>query len=131
MAIKKSGRRKGAGPFAGVPHRVIDSENYALLGAWEVKLLLEFARQYNGKNNVDFSATFSQKRKMGWASPGTLNKAIKNLVRYGFIVKTRQGGKNQCCLYALTWVAIDDCKGKLDVSPTITPLNLWMEVVEN
>ena len=37
------------------------------------------------------------------------------------IVKTRQGGKNYPCLYAITWQPIDECRGKnLELGPTKT-----------
>jgi hypothetical protein len=37
------------------------------------------------------------------------------------IIKTRQGGKNYPCLYAITWQPIDECRGKnLELGPTTT-----------
>jgi hypothetical protein len=61
----------------------------------------------------------------GWHSQGSVHKALTELLALGFIEQTRQGGKNQCSLYAVTWLAIDDCKGKLDVNPTRVASNLW------
>lgn len=128
---QKNNNRRQKGRWAGIPHRVIESGSYSRLDGWDVKLLLELAKQYNGRNNGDLSATFSQSKELGWRSSGTLSGAIKKLLRYGFIQKTRQGGKNRCCLYALTWAAIDECKGKLEVGPTKTPSNLWQVAQED
>ncbi len=61
----------------------------------------------------------------GWSSQGSIHGALVELIGNGFIEQTRQGGKNQCSLYAVTWLAIDDCKGKLDVNPTRVASNLW------
>lgn len=123
---KPHGRKKGkGGRFAGIPHHILDCPNYQQIGAWESRLLLELARQYNGSNNGDLSAPWSQLKDRGWKSKGTLNKALKTLLRFGFIELTRQGGKHRCALYALTWLDIHDCKGKLEVRPTSTPSNLW------
>ncbi len=121
---KPMGSRKKA-PFANIPHHIMESENYKKLGAWEVKLLLELSYKFRGKNNGDLSATWSDSKKFGWRSKGTLSKAIERLVKYGFIQLTRQGGMHQCSLYALTWHPIDECQGKHEVSPTKTPSNLW------
>jgi hypothetical protein len=38
---------------------------------------------------------------------------------------SRQGGKNQCTLYALTFLAIDDCGGKLDIGETSRAPDDW------
>lgn len=130
MGVNKTTRRK-KGRWAGVPHRVLDSENYKRLNGWDVRLLLDLSKQYNGNNNGDLSAAFNQFKDIGWRSSGTLNQSLKNLIKYGFIQKTRQGGKNHCSLYALTWEAIDDCKGKIEVRPTKTASNLWQSSLEN
>jgi hypothetical protein len=53
------------------------------------------------------------------------NRGAECRLAHGFIEQTRQGGKNQCSLYAVTWLAIDECNGKLDVNPTRAASNLW------
>lgn len=126
MASRKPyGRNRKKELFAGIPHHVMDCENYQHIGAWKTRLLLELARQYNGFNNGDLSAPWSQLQKRGWKSKGTLNKAIKNLLHWGMIELSRQGGMHQCSLYALTWKNIDECKGKLEIAPTRAPSNRW------
>lgn len=125
MAPKKNRRSKPR--FTSIPHRVMESPNYAFLDGWDVKLLLELAKQYNGYNNGDLSAPFSIMKNIGWRSSGTLNKATQNLIHYGFIQKARQGGKNKCNLFALTWEPINECKGKLDIEATSRAADSWKQ----
>ena len=47
--------------------------------------------------------------------------ALAELLRYGFLVQTRQGGRSLCSPYALGWHAIDHCKGKHDAMDTHLP----------
>lgn len=112
-------------PFIGIPKRAIHSQAFAELPAHTTKLLLDLAQQYNGANNGDLSAAWSDMRKRGWHSPGTLHKAKQHALETGFAIVTRQGGRNTCSLYALTWWPIDECKGKHDEKPTHAPLFLW------
>lgn len=129
MADKRArhtGRRNTA-PFLSIPKEVTSSEAYISLGGWEVKLLVDIASQFNGKNNGDLTAAYSVMREKGWNSTGTLNKARKALLDAGLIQETRSGGRHRCTLYAVTWRGIDECKGKLDVKPTIAPSNLFQD----
>jgi hypothetical protein len=113
------------GGYAPLYYCVTRSQAFANLSAHANKLINEFLSQYNGSNNGDFSATFSLMQKRGWKSKGTLNRAIKELIESGFIEVSRQGGRHLCSLYALTFYAVDECKGKLDIAPTRTPKSLW------
>lgn len=121
---KQIGRRE-SGTFTLIPHAVQDSENWKRCGASAIKLLLAIARQYNGNNNGDLCASWSILRARGMRSPDTLNRALCELKHYGLIELTRQGGLHVPSLYALTWLAIDDCKGKLDVSATRVASGKW------
>ena len=112
-------------PFVGIPREVFDSTEFGNLSPQATKLLMELARQYRGKNNGDFSAAWQPMTLRGWNSPGTLHRAKEELVASGFAIITRQGGRNRCSLYALTWWPIDECNGKHDERPTHAPLNLW------
>ena len=47
----------------------------------------------------------------------------------GLIEQTRQGGLHAAGLYAITWQAIDECHGKLDVAATRVPSNKWRHYV--
>jgi len=64
-------------------------------------------------------------KKRGWKSESTLNKVKKELLNTGWIILTRQGGKNRCSLYAVSFQSIDDCKGKLDIPTTNTAPGNW------
>jgi hypothetical protein len=115
----------GSGGFFGLPHAVMASPNFRGLSAHAVKLLCDIGGQYRGKNNGDLCATWRVMQRLGWRSRDTLSRALRELLGAGLIELTRQGGLNRCSLYALTWRSIDDCKGKLDVLPTIKPSGLW------
>jgi len=52
----------------------------------------------------------------GWRSELTLQRAKRELIELGLIVETRKGARpNKASLYAVTWCALDQCKGKLDI----------------
>ncbi|MBM94330.1 MAG: hypothetical protein CMI09_00545 [Oceanospirillaceae bacterium] len=119
--------RKGNGKFLGIPHHVLESSAYNALDGWSVKLLVDIGKQYTGHNNGDLNAAYSVLKEQGWRSPGTLRKALVRLQDVGLIMLTRQGGKNLCSLYAITWQKIDDCKGKTEVTATKEPPNLWKQ----
>lgn len=109
-------------------HDVIQSENFRNLTSKAVKLLVDIGSQYRGINNGDLCASWTIMEEKGWKSRATLHAALNELLYYGFIVKTRQGGRNRCNLFALSWDAIHDCDGKLDVPPKTVPSNEWKEV---
>lgn len=108
-----------------MPKAILESEEYARLTAYEVKLLMDLFSQFNGRNNGDFHCAWRLMRRRGWRSQDTLNRALSGLIELGFIVKTRQGGKHKCSLYAVTWLPIHDCSGKLDISPTMAAPGTW------
>lgn len=123
---KSKGRRSG-GRFAGIPHVVMDHPDYIALCNSARSLLMELSRQYNGHNNGDLSAPFSTMRERGVVkSKTTLAKLLRDLEQRQLLIRTREwrflnpGGR--CALYALTWLAIDECPGKgLEVKPTRSP----------
>lgn len=128
MSRRKSAsnhERGEKGGYAPLYHCVIRSQGFANLSAHSVKLLIDLLSQYYGSNNGDLAAAFSVMQARGWKSKGTLYRAIKELIDAGFIEVSRQGGRHRCSLYALTFYAVDDCKGKLDIQPTNTPKSLW------
>ena len=119
------GRRSKA-PFAGIPKRILDSAEYANLSAVAVKLLLDVTGQYNGRNNGDLTTGWRFMSERGWKSKDTLYRALAELEESGFIIRTRQGRLPRLCsLFAVSFQAIDECGGKLDVRPTSSPPNTW------
>lgn len=104
--------RKEAGNFFMFPKAVWECENYKCLSHIARSLLLDIALQYNGKNNGDLTACFSDLVKRGWKSKTTLKKHRDELLHYGFIVCVQHGGincggKRRPNLYAVTWLQVD------------------------
>jgi len=119
-------RNKVSGQFLAMPHAVLLSPDFVGLSGLAVKLLVQVASKYNGKNNGGLSATFSDLSVMGWTSKSTLARKLRELEDAGFLMKTRNGYfKNpgaRCDLYAITWQPIDECPGKdLDCPPSAAP----------
>ncbi len=109
---RHAGRRTGAS-FVQIPHFVLESQQWADLPPNAIKLLMELARQYKGKNNGDLSATMSTLKARGWSSEPTVWKHLRLLEERGWIVKTKQGSRyTGCNLYAVTWWKVDPCDGK-------------------
>jgi len=106
---------------------VIRSASYVKLTPYEQKLLIDLLAQYKGDNNGDLCAAWTIMKRRGWRSKSTLAKAITGLLKAEWIELSRQGGRNRPNLYAVTFFAVDDCKGKLDIRPTIRPKSLWRQ----
>ena len=121
---KITGRVESGGYFK-LPHAVMESANYRALSPHARMLLNDLGLQFRGANNGDLSAAWKIMQPRGWRSRDTLGRALAELLHYGLIEKTRQGGLNHCSLYALTWLAIDECRNKLDVSATRVASGLW------
>ncbi len=126
---KAKGRRE-SGAFLALPYSVIEHKNFATLPAWATKLLLDLCAQLRFKrggdaSNGDLSAAWSLMKKRGWRSKGTLYASIKELKERGLIIVSRQGDRNKTTLYAVTWLAVDECGGKLDIKPTRVAPGNW------
>lgn len=124
---RATGRRE-SGTFIRLPHEAWRSPAFAALSAQALKLLIDIAGRYNGRNNGNLEATWTiLSRERGWKSRDTLHKALGELVQAGFLFRTRQGrrlcGKHEPSLYAVTWWAID-ASDKHQHSST-TALRLW------
>ena len=109
----KTKGRKSSGTFFQLPHAVLRSHNYISLSHIARSLLIEFSLQFNGKNNGDLTAVWSDLSRRGWVSKSTVSKHIDELLHYGFIVLVQRGGinvggKQRPNLYALTWLSIDN-----------------------
>jgi len=122
MNRRRAKGRKEGGSFVRLPHACLRHNNFIVLSAYAVKLLIDLYANYNGRNNGE-----SMMKKRGWRSESTLNNARKELLHYGWIICSRQGGKNMASLYAVSFQSIDECKGKLDVRETVTAPGNWKE----
>lgn len=121
---KATGRSEG-GSYVAMPHAVLRHPNFVNLSPRATKLLMDLCSAYNGRNNGDFATAWTVMKTRGWRSRDQLFKAQQELLEKGFIIKTRQGGRNRCNLFAITIWAIDDCGGKLEVPATNTPTGEW------
>lgn len=114
--------------FVQFPHRLIGSPRFNALSAIAKESLLFLASQYNGHNNGDLTIAFKVAKAAGLRSNSSLRRGTLESVEAGFALQTRQGGRNRCSLFALTWFPIDDCNGKLDVSATrVAPID-WAKL---
>ena len=113
---KRSTENVTQGSYSAFPHAVLDSTAYTGLSFSARALLIDMARQLNGRNNGHLHCVFSWLAKRGWTSKATVVKARTELLNHGLIVVTRTGGLNcGASLYGLTWLAIGDFT-KLDIS---------------
>ena len=132
---EKPSAKWGGGGFNAFPHRVLASEKFATLSPQATKLLIDLLSQYRGSNNGDLSAAMSLMEVRGWKSKAGLANALKELLDTGFMILTRQGGRNSPNLYALSFYAIDDCLDKqgfskfdpdLGIKSAASPRNDWL-----
>jgi hypothetical protein len=128
--LRMKGRRESPS-FIAIPHECLNHVNYSRLSPYAVKLLLDLYAQYRGINNGDFTAAWKYMKPRGWKSKDTLTKALKELLSTGWIVLSRQGGRNQCSLYAVTFRSIDSCGRKLDILETKTAPGNWKHIPDS
>lgn len=117
--------RSHAGKFLRVPTDVLNSANFKKLTTKSKALLLDLGAKFNGFNNGDLAMPWSWMKDRGWNSKQTLANARDELIAFGMIELTRQGGLNGPNLYAFTWLPIEPCKGKLDVAATSVASGKW------
>lgn len=106
-------------------HEYFTSVQYARLSPAALKALIDLYTQFRGKNNGDLCAAWPIMAPRGWTSKSALAKAVQELLDGGWIIVTRMGGNRVARLYAVTWLGIDHCDGKLDVKPNPVPAMLW------
>ena len=132
--MKRRGKR---GQFMQLPYALLDTADYLSLSPSSKQLLIDVFRQYNGHNNGDLSASFTLLQRRGWKSKGTLKRALDQLISRDLLVKTREGWfqgehSSQCALYAVTWLGIDECRGKnLEVQPNPRPRRKLIDEVQS
>ena len=104
-------RRKAGslGRFAGIPHSVLNTQEYIKCPASAKALLIELVMQYNGCNNGKLMATLKLLKKRGWSSQHTITRAIRSLLNAKLIKCTRLGRRpNTAAWYAITWRPVDN-----------------------
>lgn len=111
-----------------IPVTLLRHPNFVRLSANACKLVLDLGRQYSGFNNGYLSAAFSILEPCGWQSESTIREAVAECLHYGMIQKTRQGGRNRCNLFALTWWRTSLKEGRpLDVPSTLQASHDWKQ----
>lgn len=118
-------RAKTGRGFSMLIHDYFTSLEYAELSPRAVKALVDLYCQFKGSNNGDLCAAWTLMARRGWTSKDQLAKAVAELLERGWIAVTRQGGRRISTLYAVTWLGIDSCGGKLDVRADPTPAMTW------
>jgi hypothetical protein len=95
--------------YAAIEHRVIDSDAYADLGFSARALLTQLARQHTKPNNNGrLQAAHAYLERYGF-SDNTVTRAIDELIKHGFVFRTRSGGFHQgAAQYALTWLPLTE-----------------------
>ena len=98
-------------------YRLLRSFEYMSLRAIAKEMLIEAMHRYNGINNGDISLTYANLKPRGFNSNSQREKAIKELEKVGFLIKTKIGTQSppKPNLYALTFLPLDECGGKLDL----------------
>lgn len=124
--LRKAKGRSQSHSFVMFPHHLLCHQKFYALSGNACKALLYLSSQFKGHNNGDLQIAWKIAKKKGWTSNGSLRGGVKELIEAGFVVTSRQGGRNCCSLYALTWFAIDDCGGKLDIPASNKAPNDWL-----
>jgi len=127
MGAEKNKRFRSKERFAGIPHTVMNHIDYIDLNGNAIKLLLEAARQYNGRNNGKLCFPWSQMSKRGWRSQETLQTAKNKLLANNLLIISKYGGfingKGVPQYYAITWQVIDEIIGfDMDIELRNSPI---------
>lgn len=112
--------------FLALPHTVLDSPAFLQLSAPAVRLLLDIARQFDGRNNGRLVACMSALKARGWTSNATLTRARRELEEAGLLFQTRIGMRpNRAAWFALTWASLDWIP-EMECSQSAYPRGLYM-----
>jgi len=129
----RSSKVYGNVPVNILPKYVTSSDEWRAMSPIACKLLSGIIPQFNGRqqnNNGYLMILMRQPKRYGFKSVGTLTAARDELVRRGFIQLTRQGGRHQASLYAITWEPIKNARG-LEVPADTMPSHLWQQENES
>lgn len=80
----------------------------------------------NAYGNGDISLTPKIMKVRGWSGRETLNATIRELEANGLLVRTRQGSRLDCILYALTIYPLNCRPEKIEVTPGCYSLDDYM-----
>ena len=117
MNGRRGGGKKGSsgrdpGGFIALPWSVLDCPAYAHLSHPARSLLIELARQYVRDNNGRLLASRAYLAARGWKSAGVIDRAKRELIKFGFVFETVRGHRpNKASWYAVTWYSLDMLPG--------------------
>lgn len=107
------------GAWQPVPLTFLRSRACAQLSPHAAKLLLDLLGMLgtNASRNGDLSLAPAVMRVRGWSGRTSLEAATKELVEADLLIQTRQGGRKDCSLWAVTLYPLDCDPRKIDVRP--------------
>lgn len=105
--VAPKGRLEWNVRFAPLPIPLITHPAFSELSGNGLKLVLAMLSGYVGNNNGHLVATHSQMRRFGFNSKESLSRAIRELLAFGLIVRTRAQVLRSPALYAITWLPIN------------------------
>ena len=110
-----NGRRGHSGErYIKALHAIFDHPDYLSMEPAARLLLWELARQYNGHNNGDLSLAPKVMGRFGW-NKSTIQRHKDSLINNNwiFIAGAKPARNGWVYLYALTWLDVNECGGKL------------------
>lgn len=113
--------------FTALRHDVINSEEFTALSLSAKWVFIKLCASYNKFNNGDLIAPQDKAKDLFGLSSRTLKTALDELVTTKFLEVVRQGGKNQCTLYAITCYKFNTIKkgNAVILEETSRPLDSW------
>lgn len=133
--MKKSSKRQSiaaSGAWVPVPLHLLQSKVFAELSPHGVKLLFDALALLgpNARGNGDLSLSPKTMHVRGWNGRETLNAAARELIAAKLLIKTRQGSRLDCSLFALSFFPLDCDLSKLDVRPGCYSTRDWQHDAE-
>lgn len=119
MGREKKQKVSVQGPWQPVSLAFLRSRACAQLSPQGAKLFIDLLAMMgpNAARNGDLSLAPSVMKVRGWRSRATLEAAAQELVTAKLLCQTRQGGRKDCSLWALTLYPLYCDLRKLDVGP--------------
>jgi|SRR6185437_13613498 len=128
----RSGKLQWRVRFVSVPHALLTHPTYGELTGGAAKLLLALLADYVGNNNGHLTATFSRMKRFGFYSKDSLARGIRELLAFGYIVRTKTQHLRSPALYAVTWLPIDKAPAgqpyDTGVSPSEEASDEWRHI---
>ena len=107
------------GPWLPLSLNFLSSRACAELSPLGAKLLLDLFSMLgpNATRNGDLCITPKVMEVRGWTSRSSLTATVRELLTHGLLVKTKQGSRLDCSLFAVTLYPLNCDLSKLDVKP--------------